>query len=135
MHTSTFCKKPILYSVLLLITSTDASIKPRDTRIVHNPSVINPNADTIWHAGSSVTITWDTSTVPLGNKSKGKVVLGYLEKGKSDEHLDIEHPLAENFYIEDGFVQITAPDVSPRNDYIVVLFGDSGNKSPAFTIT
>ncbi len=66
-----------------------------------------------------------------------------------------EHPLAENIPLENGAVNVTVPSVTARDDYIVVcaflplppgtrlaslltvcfaVFGDSGNKSPKFTI-
>jgi hypothetical protein len=62
------------------------------------------------------------------------------------------NPLATNFKLTDGQVQITVPNVPTRRDYIVVgefllfrhrlavqpafleVFGDSGNASPQFTI-
>jgi hypothetical protein len=45
-----------------------------------------------------------------------------------------DHPLAEGFDIRDGHRTIRVPDVPPRNNYIVVVMGDSGNRSPEFTI-
>ncbi|KJA24372.1 hypothetical protein HYPSUDRAFT_200596 [Hypholoma sublateritium FD-334 SS-4] len=45
------------------------------------------------------------------------------------------NPLASGFNLTDGSVQITVPNVPPRDDYLIVLFGDSGNTSPAFSIT
>lgn len=71
----------------------------------------------------------------------------------------VAHPLASNFRITDGAVNVTVPDVDARDDYIIVrelpspvvvcscwcaqlmhfslcaVFGDSGNASPKFTIT
>ncbi|KAF8655828.1 hypothetical protein AX16_002913 [Volvariella volvacea WC 439] len=43
-------------------------------------------------------------------------------------------PLAEGFMLRDGQVEITVPDFPPRDNYIVVLMGDSGNSSPEFRI-
>jgi hypothetical protein len=37
--------------------------------------------------------------------------------------------LAKGFNILDGQVEVTVPDLDPRTDYQVVLFGDSGNFS------
>jgi hypothetical protein len=45
-----------------------------------------------------------------------------------------DHPLAEGFDIRDSQRTIRVPDVPPRNNYIVVVMGDSGNRSPEFTI-
>jgi len=55
-------------------------------------------------------------------------------EGSSNEHLDIKHPLATDFDIRQGKVPITVPSVKQGNNYIVVLFGDSGNRSPTFRI-
>lgn len=43
--------------------------------------------------------------------------------------------MAENFPITDESVKFRLPsDLATRSDYIVVLFGDSGNRSERFTI-
>jgi hypothetical protein len=42
--------------------------------------------------------------------------------------------LAQNFDPRKGSVNVTVPLVLNGTDYQVVLFGDSGNFSPAFTI-
>ena len=62
-----------------------------------------------------------------------------------------EHPLAQNFKLRDGSVDITVPNLPPRTDYLIVckfiskmliisvyifaVMGDSGNTSPQFAIT
>lgn len=105
------------------------------SREVYSPPVTSPDASTIWDIGSIEQVTWDTSSIPKAiTNSKGKLVLGYVNNG-TDEHLDLDHPLAEGFEITQGFVQVVVPNVKPANDYIVVLFGDSGNRSPAFNIS
>ncbi|KAF8878125.1 hypothetical protein CPB84DRAFT_1688485, partial [Gymnopilus junonius] len=79
---------------------------------------------------------WDVRDMPKENVTrKGRSLLGYLEKGSQDEHLDIEHTLASDFNLGDGYATFKCPKVEPRKDYIVVLFGDSGNRSPRFTIS
>ncbi|KAL1722866.1 hypothetical protein EV715DRAFT_246867 [Schizophyllum commune] len=50
-------------------------------------------------------------------------------------HLQYDNPLAQGFSITLGSYDVTVPDVEERSDYIIVLFGDSGNSSPKFTIT
>lgn len=45
-----------------------------------------------------------------------------------------DDPLATGFPITMGRAEITVPSVTTRNSYILVLFGDSGNASPRFTI-
>ncbi|EPQ54575.1 hypothetical protein GLOTRDRAFT_24481, partial [Gloeophyllum trabeum ATCC 11539] len=104
-------------------------------RDVYDPRITSPKSSTVWVVGHSVEVTWDTSDKPKHvTNPEGKVVLGYVEDGDPSEHLDMDHPLADGFDISDGHVKIKVPNVERRNDYIVILFGDSGNRSPAFTI-
>ncbi|KAI0917120.1 hypothetical protein AcW1_007601 [Taiwanofungus camphoratus] len=105
-----------------------------DDREVYIPVITDPHASTVWTIGSRAEVTWDVSSIPSGlTDFTGKIVLGYLDKG-TDEHLDLDNPLAEGFNITEGHVEVEVPNVSPSNEYIVVLFGDSGNRSPTFTI-
>lgn len=78
------------------------------------------------------------STKDIEDKdSRGMIVLGYLsgKKGDTNEHLDLKHPLASGFKLTKGRQNIVIPNVVQRETYIIVLFGDSGNASPMFTIT
>ncbi|KAL5482531.1 hypothetical protein ACEPAI_9125 [Sanghuangporus weigelae] len=101
--------------------------------IVYNPMITYPTAGVVWTVGERKTITWKTDEIPeeLRN-STGTILLGYNED--NSENLDIAHPLATGFNLTDGQVNVTVPVKSARSDYIVVLFGDSGNASPEFTI-
>ncbi|OCH85233.1 hypothetical protein OBBRIDRAFT_740243 [Obba rivulosa] len=77
----------------------------------------------------------DTADVPRGGAAgAGRLVLGHVDDGSMNEHLDLDHPLAEDVDLTRGHVEIQVPSVTPGDDYIVVLFGDSGNRSPRFTI-
>ncbi|KAI0372273.1 hypothetical protein BV20DRAFT_964416 [Pilatotrama ljubarskyi] len=106
------------------------------TEIVFRPHVTSPKAGDVWPAGSVQTVTWDTSDIPEESKNQtGLILLGYIEGDDINEHLDVANPLAVNFPITAGSAQVKVPEVTPRNDYVVVLFGDSGNTSPKFTIT
>ncbi|KAF5374134.1 hypothetical protein D9615_008889 [Tricholomella constricta] len=114
---------------------------PRDVynglskRDVYNPRITNPATDTAWAPGSKVTVTWDLHDMPEKiSQEKSKVILGWIEPGSMNEHLDLEHPLAEGFSIRQGHASFIVPKVPPRNNYIVVVFGDSGNRSPTFRI-
>ncbi|KAL6302822.1 hypothetical protein BKA93DRAFT_827119 [Sparassis latifolia] len=103
---------------------------PIRIRDVFVPPIITPNASTVWEIGQQYNVTWNTTDAPVNITNKyGMVVL--VENGL----LDLENPLANNFSILDGWVTVTAPDVTPATDYSIVLFGDSGNNSPNFTIT
>ncbi|EIM81626.1 uncharacterized protein STEHIDRAFT_22683, partial [Stereum hirsutum FP-91666 SS1] len=102
-------------------------------RIVVDPPITSPDASTVWTVGSSVTVTWNTSVIPPeAQNSTGTLVLGF--QTSDSENLQLDDPLAKGFLLTDGSVQITVPDVTEKSNYIVVLFGDSGNASPEFTI-
>ncbi|TFK93080.1 hypothetical protein K466DRAFT_594675 [Polyporus arcularius HHB13444] len=130
-----------MFSVKLLVAlatvataASAAAVRAADE--VFSPTITAPHAGDQWTVGSIQTITWDTSSIPSANQNQsGLILLGYVEDGQIDEHLDIEHPLASNFPITAGAANVTVPKVSTRDDYVVVLFGDSGNTSPKFTIS
>ncbi|KAH7908835.1 hypothetical protein BJ138DRAFT_1068113 [Hygrophoropsis aurantiaca] len=128
-----------------LISTTDAAPSPsgkRTTddaislgrRVVYDATITNPNANTTWRVGTKVVITWNTNGIPEGSKAKGKILLGHVSGGDLNEHLDHEHPLAESFLLSAGSIAATVPEVETRQDYVIVLLGDSGNKSPTFSI-
>ncbi|KIM35908.1 hypothetical protein M413DRAFT_324780 [Hebeloma cylindrosporum] len=125
----------------------------------YTPKITNPTNGTVWNTGSDVVVTWDVRDMPEKNSNeKGTLLLGYLEDDSTDEHLNIgeclprsskrldmrrfltrcpchaEHPLASGFNMDGGFVNFRCPKVETRKNYIVVLIGDSGNRSPLFTI-
>jgi hypothetical protein len=61
------------------------------------------------------------------------IILGYLTENPVNEHL--HWTLAERFKLNTGSINITLPDdLEPMDNYIVALFGDSGDKSEKFTI-
>ncbi|EJF63332.1 hypothetical protein DICSQDRAFT_55831 [Dichomitus squalens LYAD-421 SS1] len=128
-----FFAKSIL--ALAALATTASAVALRAANDVFSPPVTSPTAGEVWTVGSVQTVTWDTSSIPAANQNQtGLILLGFVEDGSTDEHLDIENPLASNFPIRDGAVNVTVPQVATRDDYIVVLFGDSGNSSPKFTI-
>jgi len=99
-------------------------------RDVWVPPIITPAASTVWKAGGTYEVTWDTSTKPAQvTNPKGQVVLSKAGR------LDIDHPLASGFELKDGKVSVTIPaNTAPADDYAIVLFGDSGNASPKLSI-
>ncbi|KAF8073413.1 hypothetical protein FPV67DRAFT_744617 [Lyophyllum atratum] len=116
-------------------TSTDLRYPARVRRDVYNPAITYPTQGEVWTPGSQVTVTWDVSSIPAGRRNtKSMVVLGWMDSGDTNEHLDLNHPLAHDFPIGQACVTFVVPNVPPRDNYIVVVFGDSGNHSPAFTI-
>ncbi|EST04518.1 Ser-Thr-rich glycosyl-phosphatidyl-inositol-anchored membrane family [Kalmanozyma brasiliensis GHG001] len=106
-----------------------------EKRIVYNPHITRPRAETVWTAGKTHTVKWDTSDMPPEAENyKGVIKLGYLPAdGSGGENL--HWTLADGFAIKDGKTKVTLPaDLEERNDYIVVVMGDSGNASEKFTI-
>ncbi|GBE84853.1 hypothetical protein SCP_0700330 [Sparassis crispa] len=96
---------------------------------------MRPDASTTWTAGYTAEVTWDTTNMLSGSASStGTIFLGHLNDGSDNEHLDLDNPLADGFKMTMGQIEIEVPRVSPGNNYIVVLMGDSGNRSPTFTI-
>ncbi|KAI7877988.1 hypothetical protein K492DRAFT_209274 [Lichtheimia hyalospora FSU 10163] len=122
----------ILSCLLLLLAVVSAAPGPS----VYNPEIYVPNSDTVWKAGETYTVEWsktskDGRTIPEGHD--GMIKLGYVEEGSIDEHLYWD--LAAGFPLNSGSWNVTLPDnLAARSDYIIVVFGNSGNASPKFTI-
>lgn len=119
-------------------------------RDVWVPQITCPDASTVWAAGGTYTVTWDTSSEPAQVTNSDGLV--YLRIGSATQST----PLAQGFPLADGHVDVTIPaDTVPADDWILVrksilsgsleaasnlglfspVFGDSGNWSPPFTIT
>ncbi|KAH9924658.1 uncharacterized protein BXZ73DRAFT_2512, partial [Epithele typhae] len=99
------------------------------------PHISAPAAGAQWAVGSVQTVVWDTADVPPEAWfAPGTLVLGHVEEGSTNEHLDLMHPLAEGFLLISGKAKVTVPSVEARDDYVVVLIGDSGNVSGKFSI-
>ncbi|CAO1631027.1 unnamed protein product [Sympodiomycopsis kandeliae] len=153
-----FAYLPILsFLLILLSTATAIPVPKRDIdlnnpvqlerspmdpdnelqrRIVYNPHILTPKAGDVWHADKNHKVTWKTSDIPDElQDGTAEVRLGYLpENGQGGENL--RWILAKKVPLTDGSVTFKLPaDLRSRNDYIVVLLGDSGNASPKFTIT
>ncbi|KAJ8080426.1 hypothetical protein PM082_017259 [Marasmius tenuissimus] len=110
----------------------DRAIIARD---VYSPKITNPTRNNVWIVGLNATIEWDTSKPPQNiTNDIGEILLGRFNGTDDNEHLDLEHPLAENFSLLSGSVTVEVPDVEPGEDYFIVLFGDSGNRSPLIRI-
>lgn len=101
--------------------------------IIVNPRIIIPTNETIWYAGCDADIAWDTlQIVPNVTETHGPIMLGFIVPLSINEHLFFT--LVPDTDLTTGSAHITVPNVPTRNDYIVVVFGDSGNASPLFTI-
>lgn len=124
----------LLASVATLSAAAPLNEVLLSERIVYNPHITSPTSSSVWHSGSHASVTWSTSGLPASLKNATSTLyLGYKTKGSSSEHLNWK--LADGFKTVDGEVGFTVPKgLKEREDYIVVLLGDSGNASPKFTI-
>ncbi|TFK34052.1 hypothetical protein BDQ12DRAFT_690311 [Crucibulum laeve] len=116
----------LFISMLTLVAGTPLSL---DTRDVFVPPVLYPHTGTVWKILARHNVTWDVSNPPAQITNRFGAI--YLRK---DGLIDLDHPLAEGFDILLGRIEVEVPKVKPRNDYQIVLFGDSGNWSGTFTI-
>ncbi|KAH7926485.1 hypothetical protein BV22DRAFT_1104302 [Leucogyrophana mollusca] len=125
-----------MFTTLFLTISALVSVisaVPLGLRDVPDPPITSPTASTIWHVGDKQTVTWSTANLPANlTTPTGTLLLGFI--ANNSENLMTNSPLATGFLYTDGQAQITVPSVPTRENYIVVLLGDSGNASPQFTI-
>ncbi|KAH9953346.1 hypothetical protein BC827DRAFT_1146294 [Russula dissimulans] len=136
----------VLLSALALAASTStaspvladvaAAAVKRSDDIVVTPAVTSPSQGSNWVVGTTQYVQWDTSNIPIqGRGQTGTLLLGYNDGKTSSENLDVYHPLGQGFKLTSGSYPIIVPKVPQRNTYFIVLIGDSGNKSPYFTIS
>ncbi|EIN05326.1 hypothetical protein PUNSTDRAFT_137439 [Punctularia strigosozonata HHB-11173 SS5] len=111
-----------------LVFASPVKLSMRDVFV---PPITAPIAGAVWPVGSQQTVTWDVSDPPEDIANP----IGTIVLAKAGLVLDLDDPLATGFSILDGSHVVTVPDVTPGDDYSLVLFGDSGNFSPEFSIT
>ncbi|KAJ7698043.1 hypothetical protein B0H17DRAFT_1051029 [Mycena rosella] len=113
----------------LMSTAALAAAMPLEARDVYVPPVTYPHAGTVWTVGQTHNVTWDKSDPPVNITNKvGRIML-------RKDGLTTPIILQENFSILLGRIEVKVPWVEDGDDYQIVLFGDSGNFSPEFTIT
>ncbi|KAF9221623.1 hypothetical protein BS17DRAFT_809975 [Gyrodon lividus] len=115
-------------SFLALAVSLPLSMRIQ-ARDVFVPPILYPHAGTVWVAGQCHNVTWDTSNAPVNITNVYGMI--YL---RNNSLIDMNEELASGFDILNGHVEIQVPNVPTGHNYSLVLFGDSGNYSPAFTI-
>ncbi|KAK0466909.1 uncharacterized protein EV420DRAFT_1506060, partial [Desarmillaria tabescens] len=99
------------------------------SRDVYVPPITSPDASTVWTVNTTQTVTWDVSDPPVNITNRYGLIM--LRK----DGLTTPLILANGFDILLGNFEVTVPWVVEGDDYSIVLFGDSGNWSPDFTIT
>jgi len=108
-----------------------------EKRIVYNPPVTAPVSKQVWYAGREEVVKWkvDQDKIPAAaNNFKVTIKLGYLPKNGEGGY-NLKWTLAKDIAITDEEAEVTLPsDLETRHDYIIVVMGDSGNRSKKFTI-
>ncbi|KII88214.1 hypothetical protein PLICRDRAFT_111363 [Plicaturopsis crispa FD-325 SS-3] len=117
-------------SLVLAVASVAALPAIRSALDVFVPPITYPHAGTQWYRGQTHNVTWDTSNAPVNITNRyGRINL--VRAGNVTDPIE----LAQGFDILLGRIEVQVPDyIQPRNDYELVLFGDSGNFSPEFSI-
>lgn len=126
--------KAVFTTIFLASASLAAPILAPQELIVFNPQITSPKQHATWQKGSKQVVKWNTENIPAQRMSTtGVILLGYMEN--DSENLDIDHPLATGFPLNNGQVGVKIPeDLDASKQYFIVLFGDSGNRSPVFKI-
>ncbi|KAL0570142.1 hypothetical protein V5O48_011820 [Marasmius crinis-equi] len=127
-------KASAIASVLAFFaTSSVASpLQARKALDVWSPKILTPNANTVWVVGTTVNVTWDTTDAPV-NISNGAAV--QLRKGNGPAPIDDPYlKPVRSFDLRTGWVEVTVPETPAGKDYLIDLFGDSGNWSEEFEI-
>ncbi|KAI0258949.1 hypothetical protein BC834DRAFT_834368 [Gloeopeniophorella convolvens] len=119
-----------LFSIFAAALLSAGKATPRVfARDVYAPTITSPRVGTVWKIGTEQTVTWDNSNPPVQITNP----IGHILLLKGGVNTNIT--LASCFNIVLGSIGVTVPNVTPGRDYSIVLFGDSGDISPDFTIT
>ncbi|KAF9454404.1 hypothetical protein P691DRAFT_808542 [Macrolepiota fuliginosa MF-IS2] len=114
-----------LLSLFVVQAAPTADVEKRDVFV---PPILSPKQGDVWKSGQTREVTWDVSNPPAQiTNGIGRIM---LRKG----NLSTPLILAANFDILKGKIKVKVPLVIDGDDYSLVLFGDSGNFSPPFTI-
>ncbi|THG99689.1 hypothetical protein EW026_g2707 [Hermanssonia centrifuga] len=119
----------LITTLLAATLSTLSSGVSAAPAAVWTPPVIEPHAGAVWVIGQYYNITWGTDDPP--DQITDYYGHAILAKGGIQNW---DNLLASNFVLLDGWVTVQCPDVEPADDYAIVLFGDSGDIGPQFTI-
>ncbi|KAJ3743683.1 hypothetical protein DFH05DRAFT_1557990 [Lentinula detonsa] len=116
-------------AIAFSIAPNEVNAAPLSVLDVWDPTITSPVTGTVWVIGTEVNVTWSTDNIPPDGVSNG----GHIYLAKEEDEII---PLSSNFDLvaADGSFTVTVPAVVPDNDYQIVLFGDSGNIGPSFSI-
>jgi len=131
MSTST-SPRALLTALFMLLTLLScalcAPLSAMMKRDVWVPTITEPTYTSTWTVGGTFLVAWDTSSEPSQvTNPTGEV---YLRQGDATQ----SNPIASGFALSDGEVEVTIPYDTAPGEYMIVLFGDSGNWSDEFLI-
>jgi len=109
-------------------TAVTAAPSARNALDVWDPTITSPVSGTVWTVGTTVNVTWSTANKPAHVSNGGEIILAV------DGLLTLILAPAFDLVAADGSFPVTVPDLVPSDNYQIVLFGDSGNISPSFTV-
>ncbi|KAF8970792.1 hypothetical protein BDZ97DRAFT_1724508 [Flammula alnicola] len=101
-----------------------AALVAKSALDVFVPTIIKPDANSVWVVGQQELVTWDTSNAPVNISNEGLIALNKITQTF----------LAEGFDLRSGYEVVTVPTDTVPGTYTITLFGDSGNFSPQFPI-
>ncbi|KAJ3531544.1 hypothetical protein NMY22_g8112 [Coprinellus aureogranulatus] len=121
----------LVFAPLALLTSVvSAAPATFGTQDVFVPHILAPKAGDVWPKGSVQSVKWDTSDAPEHISNGARIQL----RNATAQPYFVDIPLAIGFNLRSGEQEVTVPTDVPTGPYKIILFGDSGNLSPAFDI-
>ncbi|KAJ3735064.1 hypothetical protein DFJ43DRAFT_1060354 [Lentinula guzmanii] len=117
-------------AIAFSVAPNEINAAPLSVLDVWDPTITSPVTGTVWVIGTEVNVTWcEHRQHPPDGVSNG----GHIYLAKEEDAII---PLSSNFDLvaANGSFTVMVPAVVPDNDYQIVLFGDSGNIGPSFTI-
>ncbi|KAG2351743.1 hypothetical protein BDR07DRAFT_1317775 [Suillus spraguei] len=112
----------------LLSCVSGAPVSAVMQRDVWVPKITCPTSASTWTVGGTFLVTWDTSSEP--SQVTNPIGQIYLRQGDATQ----SNPIASGFELSSGQTEVTVPADTPPGEYMIVLFGDSGNFSEEFPI-
>ncbi|KAG2351747.1 hypothetical protein BDR07DRAFT_1285072 [Suillus spraguei] len=124
--------RALLTSCFMLLTFLScalcAPVSAVMQRDVWVPTIISPTSASKWTVGETFLVTWDTSSEP--SQVTNPIGQIYLRQGDATQ----SNPIASGFELSSGQTNVTIPEDTNPGEYMIVLFGDSGNWSGKFPI-
>ncbi|KAJ4464180.1 hypothetical protein C8R41DRAFT_891792 [Lentinula lateritia] len=111
------------------VASNEVNAAPLSPLDVWDPTITSPVTGTVWVIGTEVNVTWSTDNIPPDGVSNG----GHVYLAKEEVEVISLSPTFD-LVAANGSFTVIVPAVVPDDDYQIVLFGDSGNIGPSFTI-